>query len=280
MKALSQIHTEVPGGIYLCQVSETISCGACCGLYNVKDALYENLEKILFYRTDAFSAVPRNPDGILNFKLQIEKNKVQKRPYPDFDHCSYIGFIGKHRSRVGCLLHPWADGNKGVDFRGLSYYGGMACNVYFCPSHRSLKPIYKKILQQAAPDWYLYGLMITESEMVESFFQAVERRLQRPLKEKDFSGNQASVETLRAFLKLKLDWPYRSSTCKGPANYFFKDPKSAPPAIQYESIGEAPSRYDPILRALNTVIDSGDDLRNAEDAIKKRIERLQATISK
>jgi hypothetical protein len=34
------------------------------------------------------------------------------------------------------------------------------------------------------------------------------------------------------------------------------------------------------LRALNTVIDSGDDLRNAEDAIKKRIERLQATISK
>ena len=181
MKALSQIHTEVPGGIYLCQVSETISCGACCGLYNVKDAFYENLEKIL---------------------------------------------------------------------------------------------------QQAAPDWYLYGLMITESEMVESFFQAVERRLQRPLKEKDFSGNQASVETLRAFLKLKLDWPYRSSTCKGPANYFFKDPKYAPPAIQYESIGEAPSRYDPILRALNTVIDSGDDLRNAEDAIKKRIERLQATISK
>lgn len=47
---------------------------------------------------------------------------------------------------------------------------------------RTLKPIYKKILQEAAPDWYLYGLMLTEAEMVGTFFREVERRLQRSLK--------------------------------------------------------------------------------------------------
>ena len=154
----------------------------------------------------------------------------------------------------------------------------MACNVYFCPSHQTLKPIYKKILQAAAQNWYLYGLVITEAEMVNTFFKEIEKRLQRPLKEEDFSGNQACLETIRKFLRLKLDWPYRSSKCKGPANYFFKDPEYAPPLIAYHSIGEAPSGYDPILRALHTEIDSPDTLKNAECTIEKLIEQLQMTI--
>jgi hypothetical protein len=55
------------------------------------------------------------------------------QPFPEFHHCPYVGLIGNELSRVGCLLHPMAEGNTGVDFRGLSYYGGMACRIYFCP---------------------------------------------------------------------------------------------------------------------------------------------------
>ena len=116
--------------------------------------------------------------------------------------------------------------------------------------------------------------------MVRTFFEEVERRLQRPLNEKDFPANGSGLDIIREFLNLKLDWPYRSSTCKGPANYFFKDPEYAPPSIAYDSIGEAPSRYDPILRALHTAIEDKNTLQKAEGAIEKLIERVQATISK
>ena len=280
METIGQKNTEVPGGVYLCQVGESLSCGACCGLYNVEDASFKSLSEILSRRTEAFSAVSRNSNAILNFKQQIEENEARKRPYPEFHHCPYIGFIGKQQSRVGCLLHPLAEGNSGVDFRGLSFYGGLACSAYFCPSHRTLKPHYKKILQAAAQNWYLYGLMITEAEMVKTFFEEVERRLQRPLNEKDFPANGSGLDIIREFLNLKLDWPYRSPTCKGPANYFFKDPEYAPPSIAYDSIGKAPSRYDLILRALHTAIEDKNTLKKAEGAIEKLIERVQATISK
>jgi hypothetical protein len=38
MKALNQIDRGVPGGVYLYQVGQSVSCRACCGLYNVKEA--------------------------------------------------------------------------------------------------------------------------------------------------------------------------------------------------------------------------------------------------
>jgi hypothetical protein len=41
---------QVPGGIYLCQVNENVSFGACCGLYNVADPSEQNLTNILDYR--------------------------------------------------------------------------------------------------------------------------------------------------------------------------------------------------------------------------------------
>ncbi|MCG6973724.1 MAG: hypothetical protein LJE66_11325 [Desulfobacterales bacterium] len=37
------------GGIYLCQVNDNVSCGACCGLYNVADPSEQNLTHILDY---------------------------------------------------------------------------------------------------------------------------------------------------------------------------------------------------------------------------------------
>jgi hypothetical protein len=235
---------------------------------------------MLAYRTEMFESVPRHMDAIIGFKKKVATTEVQDRPYVEFHHCPYVGFIGKHRSRVGCLLHPLADGNHGVDFRGLSYYGGMACNVYFCPSCRGLPAVYKEILRKVSRDWYLYGLVITETEMVKTFFKEVERRLRRSLKKEDILGNKPCMEVIGEFLNLKLDWPYRSVSYNGPLNYFFKDQKYSPPAIRHDNIGEARSKYDPILRALNTSIDSGSVLPKAECAIEQLVARLHTMISK
>ena len=153
----------VPGGVYLCQVNATVSCGACCGLYNVADASRADLEPMLARRASAFAALPRTVAALDGFARDIQAGERQDRPFPEFHHCPFIGLIGRRHSRVGCLLHPLAEGNRGVDYRGLSDYGGLACRTYFCPATRVLPARYKSILRIALDDWHLYGLVVTEA---------------------------------------------------------------------------------------------------------------------
>jgi hypothetical protein len=167
----------VPGGVYLCQVNDCVSCGACCGLYNVAEVSRTHLVALLRQRAQRFAALPRTAAAIDAFAQWTQAQESQKRPFPDFHHCPYIGLIGPNASRVGCLLHPLAENNQGVDFRGLSYYGGLACRTYFCPATKSLPARYKRILRTVLDDWYLYGLVVTETALIAAQFQWLEKRL-------------------------------------------------------------------------------------------------------
>ncbi|MFW5639717.1 MAG: hypothetical protein ACOC0H_00945, partial [Thermodesulfobacteriota bacterium] len=177
MDNLDQLDAAVPGGVYLCQISETISCGACCGLYNVSDASPGRMTAILEWRTRAFAEVPRRMDDIWDFMKMVAARENQDRPFPHFHHCPYLGLVGERRSRVGCLLHPLGEGNEGVDWRGLSYYGGMACRTYFCPTYRKLSPERKQVIRALAEDWYGHGLIITEWKLLSALFDEIESRM-------------------------------------------------------------------------------------------------------
>lgn len=266
---------EVPGGVYLCQVNEQISCGACCGLYNVADPSFEALMEMLTCRTDAFARIPRDMDAILAFKEEIRARESQNGPFAEFHHCPYVGLVGTRRSRVGCLLHPLADGNKGIDFRGLSFYGGMACRVYFCPSYYHLPRVFKEIVRGAARDWYLYGLVITETKMLSTFFKEVERRLSRSIGKEDILENAKCLETVREFFELKLHWPFRPDPFTGLGNYFFGDQLYPNPPVNYEAIGETTSRYDIILRGLVSSFDSANELHRAESLLDGLIDKME-----
>ncbi|MDO9566268.1 MAG: hypothetical protein Q7J15_05980 [Candidatus Desulfaltia sp.] len=265
---------QVPGGIYLCQVNEKISCGACCGLYNVADSSYESIMKMLTWRTDRFSSVNRNMDAILDFKEEVEDREPQSRPFPEFPHCPYIGLAGKERSRVGCLLHPLLDENKGIDFRGLSFYGGMACRVYFCPTYYSLSAVSKEIVRETAINWYGYGLVITETKLLNTVFEEIEHRLNRPLTANSLLKNNGCLKAVRKLLNLKINWPFRRKSSSGPANYFFKDQLYSRPHINYESSEKTVSRYNNLLQELESQFDSYNDLQAAEDLIDGLINKV------
>jgi hypothetical protein len=279
MSIYANIENEVPGGVYLCQVNEQISCGACCGLYNVADPSLESIMEMLTHRTVTFERIPRDMDSILAFMEEVEAEELQTRPFPEFHHCPYIGLVGTKRLRVGCLLHPSADGNKGIDFRGLSFYGGMACRVYFCPTYYHLPQVIKEIVREAARDWYLYGLVITETNMLRSFFKKLERCLGRQITKEDILENEECLETVREFLELKLHWPFRPNPFNRLGNYFFGDQLYPTPFIDYDIIGEATSRYDTILRGLRSYFSSVKELRRAEDLLDGLIDKLASTIS-
>lgn len=279
MSVSDNTDNDVPGGVYLCQVNGLVSCGACCGLYNVTTPSFAALMEMLTWRTETFARLPRDIDSILAFKEDLEVREQQKRPFSEFHHCPYIGLVGRKRSRVGCLLHPLAHGNQGIDFRGLSFYGGMACSVYFCPSHYRLPAVFKEIVCEAARDWYLYGLVITETEMLRAFFQDVERRIKRPITREDMLENGKCLEAVREFLELKLYWPFRINSVKGLCNYFFTDKLYPLPTVDYEAIGESTSRYDVILRGLGSHFDSENELRSAENLLDGLIDNLASNIS-
>jgi hypothetical protein len=260
-------------GIYLCQIDETVSCGACCGLYNLADASRQTLNELLSERTDTFISLPRDMNAILDFGRKIETQTFTGRPFPDFHHCPYIGLIGSEKSRVGCLLHPLNSINRGIDYRGLSYYGGLACAVYFCPSSRLLSPALKTMIIEAVDDWYDYGLVITEEKLIRRFISRIENTLGRCLTEKDLRQNSRYPEILKTFLTLKQNWPYRRRPDAGPCNYFFNDNRYHKPPVDYKTIPKT-SPYDDIFRELMSAFDSPESLKAAENFIRDLIDRL------
>lgn len=269
----------VPGGVYLCQVDDAVSCGACCGLYNCTGASREQLRQLLADRTRRFAGVARNADGIDDFRVAMERREQGGRPYVDFYVCPFLGFIGPHRSRPGCLLHPLAEGNEGVDYRGVSFYGGLACRDYFCPSYRTLPAAHKSIVKTVCADWYLYGLVITEERLLAALFGAIETRLGRPLAPAEVADRRPAGDTLAELLALKLSWPYRSRNWKGPANYFFNDGLHPRSPIDYGRINAPASVHDPLLRELDSSFASRRELIAAEALIETALDRLQRALA-
>ena len=259
----------------LCQVNQRVSCGACCGLYNVLSASRNALVHLLKARTRQFAATPRTVDAIFQFKEDVARRECQDRPMRDFHHCPFLGLIGPEQATVGCMLHPEAAGNNGMDFRSLSYYGGMTCHIYFCPSTRLLPQRYKQIARAVLDDWYLYGLIITETKLLNAFFEELESRLNRPLYAEDFTARHNCREALKHLFLLRVSWPFRSPDNHRVANYFFNDHLYARPAITPSRQGHTISRYRSILQELETDPASEHALRQAELYLDDRFKLVQ-----
>ena len=265
--------------VYLCQVSPNVSCGACCGLYNVADPDPLELESMLVRRSQWFATVPRTVAGIDAFKARIEGIEPQERPFPDFHHCPFLGMIEDTGRRVGCLLHPLATGNHGIDWRGLSYYGGMACRIYFCPSVRHLPARWLTAVRQSMDHWYLHGLIVTERKMLAAFFEELESRIGRPINESDFSDCTGTSLLFRTFAALKLSWPFRRKGVPGVCNYFFEDGQYLRTAGE-RSAGEIPaSPFETILRELDSGFSSAGELHDANKQLEDIFRRIEGLLS-
>jgi hypothetical protein len=261
---------EIPGGVYLCQVGETVSCGACCGLYNVADLSRDGLSDLLARRTHRFAGMAdRNLDAILSFREWVENSEPQQRPFAEFHHCPYIGLIGGSLSRPGCLLHPL--GNNGIDLRGISDYGGFACRSYFCPTHDCLSADIKILIRKAARDWFEYGLMITESSLVQAVLDAAGHAAF--CREGPDPGPIHHTDIMRELMDLKRCWPYRFEPATGLIHYFFNDKLYTRAPVAYTAIGAKPSRYDRIFQELGSGFGSIKELREAEAIVEELLNR-------
>ena len=280
--SLKELDRKTPGQVYLCQVSHKVSCGACCGLYNIKDPSEENLMAILNHRTGVFRKTQRSEQAIDGFADFIGRMESQYRPLESFHHCPFIGFPNRNDPVVGCLLHPLADGNEGVDYRGLSYYGGYACRSYFCPTVHQLPAEHKKILRAAAPNWYLYGLVITEIEMLKRFFEIIESRLEKPINADTILHIPGAIEPITNFFFLKPTWPFRKKGVNTLANYVFHNQvyEFLWESVDYHKLGLKPSIWTPVFHALYSVFTSAKEVMKAESLLDDLVAQFLNNFSK
>lgn len=258
---------QVPGGIYLCQVNKNVSCGACCGLYNIADPSEDNLTKMLHHRTRIFKTISRTWEDIEDFGRKITEEIVDDRPFSQFHHCPFIGLVGSNQSRVGCLLHPGSEGNNGIDFRSLSYYGGLACRLYFCPTFNKVPIPLKDLIRRNATDWYRYGLIITESDLLCMIFDELASMSGIDSRKLRWSHNNPPLESLRNLMNVKLTWPFHPSPLTDRINYFFEDGLYPKPAVTYGDSGKTFSRFDGIFQNLVSVFHTSESLCCAETII-------------
>ena len=115
----------------LCRPDNRKSCAACCGLYNVPDATRPSLVQKLTARTALFASTERSVETLIKYEACVREVERTTALDPAIHVCEFTGFLDEGRNIVGCMLHPTAQGNGGVDFRGLCYYGSVACKSFF-----------------------------------------------------------------------------------------------------------------------------------------------------
>ncbi len=164
----------------LCRPDDRKSCGACCGLYNTPDSTGATLLGRLTKRTRVFSETPRTPDALMRFEAEIRSCEALTTLDSVIHVCEFLGFTDPAGRLPGCMLHPEAPGNNGIDLRGMCHYGSLACRTFFCPAWDELDGLQRDAVVAVLDDWRLYGLVITDVDFVRAVFGLIEHALGRP----------------------------------------------------------------------------------------------------
>ena len=175
------------------------------------------------------------------------------------------------------MLHPLGRGNQGIDWRGLSFHGAMACKGFFCRSHRELSTAEKKVILEIITDWFLFGLVVSDADFTHSFFRLTEERLGRHIDPAELVVPPASA-LVNEFFHWKIDWPYRNS---GSELKFFTTPEVLETKQNVRGQkSEQPTRapLDKIFISLGSKFHSYSERKSAEDKVSQLFSRLNKVV--
>ncbi|HLT30735.1 MAG TPA: hypothetical protein VK013_11880 [Myxococcaceae bacterium] len=162
----------------LCQPGGGASCGACCGLYNFAQHDRAAVTETLARARRVLTATEKTPEA---FRESAQRLRAQGATplFPMVRVCPLLGFLDDGHQRVGCLAHPLVTGGR--DLRDCGAYTADICETFLCPSHSWLTEAQALLVRRACPDWYLYGLVITDVEWVKTTLGLVEAERAAPL---------------------------------------------------------------------------------------------------
>lgn len=262
---------EMEGEFYLCHPERgdgtCLSCASCCGIYNYRGHGRELVTEVLANQTSLF----RSWDGTDPDIERICSEAERMRPPVRFEviyNCPFAGFLDDQQSRVGCLLHPL---HLGRDLRDYCRYGHRTCGEARCSAYTYLSQEEARAVMAAATDWYLYGLCITDIDLVKDFFELCEMSLCAPV---DAGRAAAEPELARLFgdyLSLKENWPFARDPGRF-GKYYFVGRDYHIYMIDYQKLGMSALRHNGILLSLGSVLESREDLAEAVAIIDRKVE--------
>ncbi|MBN1206796.1 MAG: hypothetical protein JXB05_18075 [Myxococcaceae bacterium] len=239
----------------LCQPGRGASCGACCGLYNFRDHSRAALTERLAEQTSRMRAVPREPEAWRAAARELLESRREAPLFPAVRVCPLLGFLDEEQRQVGCLGHPKVA--DGVDLRDCGVYRASICETFTCPSYGWLEDAQARLVQAACPDWYLYGLVITDVEFVRGCLRLIERELGGPLRLEQWVGRPEVLEAARRLFALKETAVERAS--HAPIfGRFTPDTEGEPVSrtINYARLGVRAAPEDDVVLCLG--YDAGD----------------------
>lgn len=254
--------------IHLCQPDSDKSCGACCGLYNYADSTKDSLIKRLRNRTQIFRETVTDASDLKVFSDWIKKIESDEKLYEVIYCCEYLGFLDDEEKRVGCLLHPLQ--NNGMDMREVSFYGKELCDGHFCPSYHFISREEKRSVVRIIDDWYLYGLCITDIDLVKEYFRFISEGIGEVPRPEQFEGKLKDIAL--DFFSLKICWPFRSTDTNRFGKYYFDGSQYMISHIDYDALGCERSKFDKIFLSLTSRFRTLEELRSAEKMIEDNIE--------
>ena len=251
----------------LCQPDCQKSCAACCGLYNWQDHSRTALTEIVGMQTDLFLALESYDD--LDAYRRLRNTRISNaKLFETIYNCEFIGFIDNERRRVGCLLHPSVTGDHTL--RNHCFYGARICHEHFCPGYGCLTTAEQLAVVAAVQDWYLYGLVITDIDLVKEFFRHIENALGESIKPARLSQPELRCALLD-FFSLKEAWPFKAAENRL-GKYYFSASEYAIARIDYRARWGVPeSRFDKILVSLESDFSCLAQVRAAESLLHAKI---------
>ena len=260
--------------IILCQPDEGKSCGACCGLYNYVDSSRSSLTKRLRARTRRFNKLVKTCGDIGCYANETFAREDFKKRYEVIYCCEYLGFLDSEEKKVGCLLHPAK--NSGLDLRDASFYGQELCAGHICPSHHFIPQSQSQILIKVINDWYLYGLCLTDIDLVKIYFRLLADRIGEELKPEIFN-NIILKNIAGKFFDWKITWPFRSTETNRLGKYYFDGSQFMINCIDYAKFGREISPLDTIFLSFSSSFKNAEEIGVAENLIWSNIENFFST---
>ena len=256
--------------IILCQPDNSKSCAACCGLYNTEDHSHELVSFNLRQRTNLFRGFKGDPpDWSEKYQEEIEELELPTRKLAEaIYNCPFLGYLNSDETIVGCMLHPRQ--NNGKDWRDCAFYGKDICASHICISHNLLTYDEKIAVINAIDHWYVYGLVITDVDLVKSYFRLISEKLGEGI-----NGSRLEEKSLKdaakRFFNYTWDWKFQAKKNRL-GRYYFSYPEYSVARIDYKGFNrETVSQYDSILVSLSSEFKDENELREAEKTIEDSI---------
>jgi len=259
--------------LHLCQPDNKKSCAACCGLYNYRDGSRGGLERLIRRHTSCLRPPrPLDAAALRSYARRFRpRENGRAKLFPTIYNCEFVGFLDHSETRVGCLLHP--SQRQGDDWRRLSFHGAALCAEHFCLSYTYLTYQEQETVIRGVDDWYLYGLVITDIDLIKTYCRHLNDRLGYA-----FAAHLVEQPSLKevvyGFFALKVNWPFRAAEPGRFGKYQFSGESYREASIDYERLGLRDSPYDTIFRSLESDFAAGDEVKEAERLIDSHLERF------